>query len=175
MLLLIWTRMRPSFKRILIGPPFVPSHFLSAICLQSYLHAVARLRIKGSLQKKKKNLKKRKNLWIPTTVNGQWVFFFFFFFAIFTLQTRLYLSPACNREGFSLHESRRRLCSGVFSHFALFFPLEGGGDTRMRWYLGYRRLRGRAPASTRVPGVSAGRGGDIMTCQAASHHTGLPA
>lgn len=44
----------------------------------------------------------------------------------------------------------------------------------MRWFLGYRRLWGRAPASTRVPGVQRG-GGDIMTCQAASHHTGLPA
>lgn len=80
--------------------------------------------------------------------------------------------PSMQRVGFSLHKSRRQLCSGVFSHFALLFPLEGE-KKHMRWYLGYRRLWGRAPASTRVPGVSGGR--DIMTCQAASHHTGLPA
>lgn len=91
--------------------------------------------------------------------------------ALFTLQTQLYLSPTCNH---------RLLCTSpadccVLGYFLVSrcSSLLKGKKRCMRWYLGYRRLRGRAPASTRVPAVS--RGGDIMICQAESHHTRLPA
>lgn len=43
----------------------------------------------------------------------------------------------------------------------------------LRWYLRNCRLWRREPESTRVPDFSRGR--DVVMCQPASHHTGLPA
>lgn len=168
---------RSTFRTI----PFSFRNMFWALCwelkcrdpLRSYFHAVARLRIKGSLQKKQQTPPAKIYEFLPLSMAP----FDLSLCHIRTSNTTLsFLSV--QRVGFSLHESRRQLCSGVFSHFALFFPLEGGKKNNPVWgdiwaTAGYEVEHQPPPECLESNGRGGGR--DIMTCQAASHHTGLPA
>lgn len=99
---------------------------------QSYFHAVARLRIKGSLQKKKEKKENAK----MNSYHCQWPHLIacnmLSLCHIRTSNTTLSF-PSVQRVGFSLHESRRQLCSWVFSHFRTVLPSWRGKKKQTVW------------------------------------------
>lgn len=148
--------------------------------LQSYLHAVARLRIKGSLQKKK-IIKKSAKIYefLPLSTANEFSFFFFLPYSHFkhnfifpqhaTGKASLCTSPADDCLPGYFHISR---CSSL---------LKGGKKTKTYEVMfglptaGYEVEHQPPPECLESARGGWGVGGDIMTCQAASHHTGLPA